>query len=137
MPEVSTVRLYLLRLVYLIISCGLAVVVWPGVLHHAQPWTLSTGVVRCMLTAFSLLCILGLRYPLQMLPVLMWELMWKVIWMLAIALPAWRSGQIDEATISTLYECAGVIIIPLAMPWRYVYARYLQQPGDRWKPLRA
>ncbi|MYN45536.1 hypothetical protein GTP23_10805 [Pseudoduganella sp. FT93W] len=137
MPEVSTVRLYLLRLVYLIISCGLAVVVWPGVLHHDQPWTLSTGVVRCMLTAFSLLCILGLRYPLQMLPVLMWELLWKVIWMLAIALPAWRSGQIDEATISTLYECAGVIIIPLAMPWRYVYARYLQQPGDRWKPLRA
>ncbi|MYM39246.1 hypothetical protein [Duganella qianjiadongensis] len=137
MPEVSTLRLYLLRAVYLIITVGLAMVIWPGVLHHEKPWSLPTGVVQCMLAAFSLLCALGLRYPLQMLPVLMWELLWKALWMLVVALPAWRSGQIDPATLGTLYECAFVIIIPLAMPWRYVYARYLQQPGDRWRPLRG
>lgn len=70
MPHVSLFRLYSLRAVYLIIALGLALVVWPGVLRHAEPWGLAQGVVKCMLTAFSLLCIVGIRYPLQMLPVL-------------------------------------------------------------------
>jgi hypothetical protein len=76
--------------------------------------------------------VLGIRYPLQMIPVLLWELTWKTIWLI-VALPAWQSGTPDEAIIGTTIECLVVIIIPLAMPWKYVYARYIQQPGDRWR----
>lgn len=133
MPHVSLFRLYSLRAVYLIVVVGLALVVWPSVIHHAKPWGLSQGVVKCMLAAFSLLCVLGIRYPLQMIPVLLWELTWKSIWLLVVALPAWQSGTTDEAIISTTFECLFVIIIPLAMPWKYVYARYIQQQGDRWR----
>lgn len=133
MPHVSLFRLYALRAVYLIIALGLALVVWPGVLRHAEPWGLSQGVVKCMLTAFSLLCIIGIRYPLQMLPVLLWEMTWKGLWLLLVALPAWQSGTMDDAIMGTLIECTVVIIIPLAMPWKYVYARYIQQPSDRWR----
>jgi hypothetical protein len=132
MPQVSLFRLYSLRAVYLIIALGLALVVWPSVIHHAEPWGLSQGVVKCMLAAFSLLCVLGIRYPLQMLPVLFWELTWKTIWLLIVALPAWQSGVMDEAIIGTAIECSVAIIIPLAMPWKYVYARYIQQQSDRW-----
>lgn len=132
MPQVSLFRLYSLRAVYLIIALGLALVVWPSVIHHAEPWGLSQGVVKCMLAAFSLLCVLGIRYPLQMIPVLLWELTWKIIWLLVVALPAWQSGTMDEAIVGTVIECMVVVIIPLAMPWKYVYARYIQQPGDRW-----
>ena len=137
MPQVSLFRLYSLRAVYLIIALGLALVVWPSVIHHAEPWGLSQGVVKCMLAAFSLLCVLGIRYPLQMIPVLLWELTWKIIWLLVVALPAWQSGTMDEAIIGTVIECMVVVIIPLAMPWKYVYTRYLQQPGDRWKTAAA
>ncbi|RZT10092.1 hypothetical protein SAMN05216319_1456 [Duganella sp. CF402] len=132
MPQVSLFRLYSLRAVYLIIALGLALVVWPSVIRHAEPWGLSQGVVKCMLASFSLLCVLGIRYPLQMIPVLLWELTWKVIWLLVVALPAWQSGTMDEAIIGTFIECMVVVIIPLAMPWKYVYSRYIQQPGDRW-----
>lgn len=133
MPQVSLFRLYSLRAVYLIIALGLALVVWPSVIQHAEPWGLSQGVVKCMLAAFSLMCAVGIRYPLQMLPVLFWELTWKTIWMLVVFLPAWRSGTLDEAIIGTAFECAVVVIIPLAMPWRYVFAHYIKKDSDRWR----
>jgi len=73
MNEVSLFRLYLLRALYLLIIVGHGIVVWPGVIHHEKPWELMQGVVACMLVAFSALSVLGLRYPLQMLPLLLWE----------------------------------------------------------------
>jgi hypothetical protein len=137
MPQVSLFRLYSLRAVYVIIALGLALVVWPGVIRHAEPWGLSQGVVKCMLTAFSLLCIIGIRYPLQMLPVLLWEMTWKSLWLLLVALPAWQSGQMDDSIVATAFECAVAIIIPLAMPWRYLIDHYIRKNGDRWRAASA
>jgi hypothetical protein len=37
------------------------------------------GVVRSVLAAVSLLAVLGIRYPLKMLPLLFFELVWKTI----------------------------------------------------------
>jgi hypothetical protein len=36
--------------------------------NPAKSWALMPGVVKCMLAALSALAILGLRYPLRMLP---------------------------------------------------------------------
>lgn len=133
MKDVSLFRLYLLRAMYLLIVVGLGIVIWPGVLHRAHPWELMQGVVACMLASFSALALLGLRYPLQMLPLLLWELVWKTIWLLNVALPLWRSDQMDAATLSTVTDCLLVVIIPFVIPWRYVAAHYLRKPGDRWR----
>ena len=137
MNEVSLVRLYMLRAVYLIIAVGLGMLVWPGVLHHDKPWGLWPGVVNCMLAAFGALCALGVRYPLQMLPVLLWELTWKIIWILVVALPQYRAGQMDDGTLAILSQCVVVVIIPLALPWRYVFHKYLRQTGDRWSSTKT
>jgi hypothetical protein len=122
----------MLRIVYLIIAVGLGLVIWPGVIHHEQPWSVAQGFVNCMLAAFGLLCALGIRYPLQMLPVLLWELAWKTIWLLVVALPAWRAGPLDQAMLENLFAVGIVVIIPIAMPWAYLVEKYLKQPGDRW-----
>lgn len=135
LPEVPLRRLYLLRAMYLLIVVGLGIVIWPGVIHHDKPWGLMQGVVNCMLAAFSLLSLLGLRYPLQMLPVLLWELAWKTIWLLNVALPAWSSGQMDPATLSTTIDCLLVVIIPFVIPWRYVAAHYLRKPAEPWRAM--
>jgi hypothetical protein len=71
MNEVSLFRLYVLRAMYLFIAVGLGVYLWPGVLNPQKHWELMEGQASCMLAAFSLLCVLGLRFPLQMLPVLL------------------------------------------------------------------
>jgi hypothetical protein len=78
--SVSLPRLYLLRLGYLVVAVGLALTKWPLIINHDRPWPLFEGVETCMLVALSLLAFLGLRYPLQMLPILLFELAWKLIW---------------------------------------------------------
>lgn len=46
------------------------------------------GVVVCLLAAMSLLAFLGPRYPIRMLPILLFEVAWKEIWIAAVAIPA-------------------------------------------------
>ena len=90
-----------------------------------------------MLTAVSLLAALGIRYPLQMLPLLFFELVWKSIWLIAVALPLWSAGRLDPATMETVKACLmGVVLVPLVLPWGYVWANYVKKPGDRWRAQR-
>jgi hypothetical protein len=133
MTTVSTFRLYVLRAMYLLIVAGLGMYVWPEVISRTKPWELMEGVVVCMLAAFWLLSALGLRYPLQMLPVLLWELVWKALWLLMIALPLWRTGEMDAATTANAISCLFVILVPFAIPWRYVIANYVTKGGDAWR----
>jgi hypothetical protein len=132
-PPVSLPRLYVLRLAYLVIAVGLALTKWPLLLHHPHPWPLFEGVETSMLVALSLLWLLGLRYPLQMLPVLLFELLWKIIWTAVVLVPLWRAKQVDPATLQVFYACLVVVIPLVAIPWRYVFAQYVTKQGDPWR----
>ncbi|GAB7128237.1 hypothetical protein JCM19000A_27440 [Silvimonas sp. JCM 19000] len=131
--EVSLLRLYALRAMYLFITLGLGAVVWPGVLRAGQHWELMEGTVACMLAAFSLLCLLGLRYPLQMLPVLLWEVLWKTLWLARVPLPQWLAGQLDPGIVASVFACSMVLLVYLAVPWGYVYQAFVRTPGARWR----
>ncbi len=136
--EVSTFRLYLLRAMYLLIVVGLGSEIWPGIIHHAKAWDLMHGVASSLLAAISVLAALGIRYPLQMLPLLLFELLWKAIWLLAIALPLWSANQLDADTMETVKACLmGIVLVPIVIPWPYVLAQYVKKPGDRWKGVAA
>jgi len=130
--RVPTWRLYLLRAMYLLVVVGLGMLVWPQFFNRTQPWAYADGIVACMLLAFSLLALLGLRYPLQMLPILLWELVWKAVWLGAIALPLWRSGRVDEATAANTFACSLVVLVVIAIPWRFVFDHYVRRQGDPW-----
>jgi hypothetical protein len=136
-PQVSLPRLYALRAMYLLILVGLGLTVWPQLLNH-RPWEVMHSAAVCLLAAIGLMAAVGLRYPLQMLPLLMFELVWKVIWLVAIALPLWLSHQVDADVAETVKACLmGVILVPLVMPWRYVFATYVRRRGDRWTKAAA
>ena len=132
MTEISLLRLYALRAGYLLLVVGLGIEIWPGIIHHARPWELMEGVVQCVLGALSLLALLGLRYPLQMLPLLMFELTWKALWLGVVATPLWSKGIMDENTWSTASACLVGVVFLFVVPWRYVFTAYLARPGDRW-----
>ena len=133
MTDVSMTRLYALRAGYLLIAAGLAATIWPSLVRHRPGWPLMNNVVGAMLGALSLLALLGLRYPLQMLPVLLFELPWKALWLVMVALPLWLSNPLDDRTMSTVVDCSvAIILIPL-IPWRYVVARYVRAPGAPWR----
>jgi len=129
--EVSTVHLYLLRGMYLLICVGLGSMIWPLVFHHGH-WSVMHSVAIALLAALSALCALGIRYPLQMIPLLLFEMLWKTIWLTAVALPLWRANQIDAETMETVKNCLMVIIVPFVIPWGYVWQNYFRKPGDRW-----
>ena len=133
MSDISTFRLYLLRAAYLLISVGLAFTIWPQIILHGTKWPLWYGVGCSLLAAVSVLAVLGIRYPLKMLPVLFFELIWKAIWLIAVALPMWSANQIDAATLETAQNCLTGVILLFLIPWSYVSANYLKKPGDRWK----
>lgn len=134
MPSVSIARLYVLRATYLLIAVGLGLTIWPGVLNPPENLEHYRGVVRSLLAAVSLLAMLGLRYPLQLLPLLLFELVWKSIWVVAMGLPLWLGDRFDPATRETWHSClAGLVLFPLVIPWRYVFEAYVKAPGDRWR----
>ncbi len=131
--EVSTLRLYLMRGLYLLIAVGLGSMIWPGIIHHAKPWGHMQGVANAFMAALSVLALVGVRYPLQMLPLLLFELLWKVIWLLAVALPLWSANQLDPNTSQSITDClVGIVICPLVIPWGYVLTNYVRKRGDRW-----
>ena len=133
MTDVSLFRLYALRAAYLFLAVGLAATVWPLLIDHSSQWPLMNSVVCSLLAAVSVLAAVGIRYPLQMLPVLLFEIVWKSIWLIAVALPLWSANQIDARTWETVRDClVATILIPL-IPWRYVVSQYVMKPGDRWR----
>lgn len=127
---VSRARLIALRAVYAFILLGLAAFVWPALIASLPAPAHYHGVVMTMLTAFSILCALGLRYPLQMLPVLLWELLWKALWLLLVAFPRWRAGTMDAATAQTAMDCLTVVLVLAAVPWGYVLRHYARKPAE-------
>jgi hypothetical protein len=131
--ELPLYRLHLMRVGYLVLGLGLAVVKWPALVRHDAAWPLMDGVVACLLTAMSLLALLGVRYPVRLLPILLFESAWKLIWLAVVALPKLAADDLDPATREVLSSCLWVVIILAVVPWRYVWQHYVTAKGDRWR----
>ncbi|HTH51583.1 MAG TPA: hypothetical protein VL501_06605 [Pyrinomonadaceae bacterium] len=133
MHDISLFRLYLLRAGYLIIFVGLALMIWPLILVHDDTVPHMNTAVRSLLGAVCLLAGVGLRYPLKMLPIFLFELVWKTIWIISFGLPLWFKGKLTGDFAETMFNCLfTVILIPL-IPWGYVYRNYIKAAGERWR----
>ena len=127
--DVSLARLHVLRATYLLLVLGLGATIVPLLVSH-EP--MARGVIPSLLGAVWLLAFVGLRYPLQMLPLLMFEFGWKTIWLIAFGLPQWSSGHLPPTFAEDFKAiAAGVILMPIVIPWRYVYRQYAKRPADR------
>ena len=128
--EVSLLRLYVLRATYLLLVAGLGQMILPQLAGH-EP--MARGVVPSLLGGIWLLAIVGLRYPLHMLPLLMFEFAWKAIWIFDYGLPQWYAGQVPPTFAEDFMAIgAGVILMPIVIPWGYVYRHYIKAAGERW-----
>lgn len=138
MPTVSLTRLYVLRASYLLVVVGLGSTIWPLILQPPVDVEHMRSVVWSLLAGVSLLAALGIRYPLQLLPVLLFELVWKAAWVLAIGLPRYRAGSLTGPMADTWAECLfGVALFALVIPWRYVWHQYVRRAADPWRKAAA
>ena len=128
--EVSLVRLYVLRAMYLVLAIGGGIAFLPQLIGHEPT---ARGVIPSMLAGMWLLACFGLRYPLQMLPILLFELAWKTIWLVDYGLPQWMAG-VNKPVFKEDFKmiALGPVIFILVIPWGYVYRHYLKNPGTRW-----
>jgi len=128
--EVSIFRLYLMRLLYLGNFVFLGLDVWPELIKHVGSWDPVRGVAFSFWAALSALSLLGIRYPLKMLPLLFLQLVYKSIWLIAVYLPLRSAGQSTELTKVMVI---GVVVDLIVIPWPYVLATYVKKRGDRWR----
>lgn len=129
--EVSALRLNLLRGMYLLIAVGLGFTIWPQILFPSGSQADEHTVISALLGALGMMCLLGLRYPLKMLPLLIFEFLWKLIWVLAFAYRMWRDTGLDPYAADTLFACViGLVLVPVVLPWGYVFERYIKAKGS-------
>ena len=132
-PEVSLFRLYTLRVAYFVMAAGLGVYIWPLVIRHTNELAITKGAQLALLAGLDATAALGLRYPVKMLPILLFEMVWKAIYLIAFALPLWSARQINEAVAEDIKAVLMVVIFIPLIPWRYLFAQYVMKRGDRWK----
>ena len=137
MTELSLTRLWVMRAMYLVMAAGIGVTIWPLIFSHDPDLPRMTGVAFALLGTVGLLALLGLRYPLQMIPLLLFELVWKAIWLAAFAAPRWLDGTLDEGMRTTIFETSLGAVLILVIPWRYVWANYVTKPADPFDARRS
>ena len=70
------------------------------------------GAANDMLVAMGLLALLGLRHPVTMLPILLFEALWKLMSLGVVALPLWVTGRMDA---DTAYMADGILWIVIVL----------------------
>jgi len=126
---VSTFRLYLLRLIYVGTFLFVGTNAWKEILTHSGPWDPLQGVAFSFWAAYSALMILGLRYPLKLLPLLLLQFFYKLVWLVVVAYPLWASSQLRGSSASglaTIFVIA-VVVDLVVIPWSYALRSYVMK----------
>jgi len=130
---VSIARLYVLRGLYLLNFLLVGSGVCLEFIHRQKPWDQITGAAFGFWGALSLLSLLGIRYPISMIPILLLQLCYKALWFPLAYFPLPAAGRSSDLGPGFLVAIALDLIV---IPWPYVLANYLKKPGDRWKQSR-
>jgi hypothetical protein len=128
---VSLGRLYVLRANYLVWAVAGVFLAIPPLLDPAPA---ARGMVDSMFAGLWVMGVLGLRYPLQMLPIFLFEFVWKTIWLLVFGLPQWLGGTGPPGLNGDLLSIGnGPILFGLIIPWGHVWREYIRKPAERWR----
>jgi hypothetical protein len=76
------------------------------------------------------LSVLGVRYPIRMLPILLFEVAWKLIWIATVATPHLVAGDMNTATWEVLINCSLLVLMIAVIPWRCAWRRYVRTLGE-------
>jgi hypothetical protein len=129
--EVPIWRLNLLRANYLLWAVAGLFIALPPLIDH-QP--AERGMIDSMFAGLWVMGVVGVRYPLLMLPIFLFEFAWKTIWLLAFGLPQWTAGGASARLNDDLIAIGnGPILFGLIIPWGYVWRRYVKQPAEPWR----
>ena len=129
--EVPLWRLYLIRIACVYFAGWGLFNILPGVI---DPEPTARGMINSMLAGLWVLVFFAFRYPLQLVPIFLFEFLWKTIWLLAFGLPQWMRGVGSPRLREDLFDIGiGPVLFGLIIPWGYVWRRYIKAPSERWR----
>jgi hypothetical protein len=69
--------------------------------------------------------LLGVRFPLRMLPLMLLQLFYKLIWLIAVGYPLWSTGRLAQGALGVIVFFASIVVLDLVViPWPYVFEKY-------------
>lgn len=120
-------RRYLLRGLFFLNFLALAADNWSTILFPNEQLAVLEGVAVSFWAGFSLLNLIGVRFPLKMLPILLLQFLYKSAWLIGVYLPAKKTGLMNESIEEFFWICvAGVVLNLFIVPWKYVYQTFFK-----------
>lgn len=136
LPHVPVWNIVLLRISYALIAGVMGSIVWHQLIFESAGWPVARGLSKAMLGSLALMSLWGIRYPVRMLPLMLYELIWKTVWIGVIFVPAWYYDRASPDLEGLFWDCIGVLFVYIAVPWRYVWNAYFCQPTEPWRNKR-
>ena len=123
---VRPINIYLLRLLFVLVFLFVGYDSWTSILHHKGAWDHVRAAALCMWASYSLLSIIGVFYPLKMIPFVMFEILYKIVWLIIVAYPLWAAHRLAGSPAEEMtYAFLWVVLPIVAMPWRYAFNAYV------------
>jgi hypothetical protein len=116
-----------MKLVYLLSFIGLAISAWPPMISRGREWDPLHGVAFSFWAAYGALMLLGVRFPVRMLPLMLLQLFYKLVWLIGVGYPLWSAGPLSPTASGLTKLCAiGLVVDVIVIPWPYVLANYVK-----------
>jgi len=90
---------------------------------EAMPGNADVRTLLGSLWGGLLVClVVGIFFPVAMLPVLLLQLVYKGLWLLTFAIPRWASGRFADVPLRLSGLFAGyVLVYPWVIPWEFFW----------------
>jgi hypothetical protein len=123
---VAPYKIYLLRLLYVLMFVFLGKDAWTVIFRHNETWDPAEAMNFAIWASYSLLSFFGILHPLKMLPIVMLEILYKTIWLIIVAYPLWLSNQLAGSPAEGMTFVFALVPLPIiAMPWKYFFRKYI------------
>jgi len=107
---------------------GLGMIVVPETIKSFFNWPveepIAFGIIGSVYMSFGILSILGLRFPLKFVSILLLQLCYKLIWFIGVLLPLLLTNKFPCAAIPmTIIFVTYIIGDLIAIPFSYIFAK--------------
>jgi len=129
---VRPIQIFVARVGYLLVFVTVGYRSWMGLITHEGDWDPVQAAAVSMWASSSLLSVIGVAYPLRMLPLVLFEIGYKLIWLVVVARPLWSGNRLAGSASEEMTYAFLPVVVPLAaMPWGYVFRTYFRRGRNR------
>jgi len=126
--EPGKIRRLAIRIVFLLTAIALLPSTFQALFLSEAPPEPFYGIALSFWLALSALSLLGLLYPIKMLPLLILQMLYKGFWLLGVGLPLWSENNLSPYEDLFFANAFGIFIDIAVIPWIYLFKKHITKP---------